>query len=40
LSKDRKNEDGRGLPEVIASAHHFRYEAMATAFEIYVVHDD
>ncbi len=38
--KDSDNQVAKGLPEVIASAHHFRYEAMATAFEIYVVHAD
>ena len=40
VSEESENQVAKGLPEVIASAHHFRYEAMATAFEIYVVHAD
>ncbi len=40
MSADGENKTGPALPEEISSAHRFRHEAMATAFEVYVVHDD
>ncbi|MBW8034696.1 MAG: FAD:protein FMN transferase [Planctomycetes bacterium] len=40
MSKDSEKQGGRDLPEAIASSHHFCHEAMTTAFEIYIAHDD
>ena len=36
----QENSKKTKLPPIIASAGHFRHEAMATVIEIYIVHDD
>ena len=37
---ENKKNDPETLPEIIRSAGRFRYEAMATVFEIYIIHED